>query len=55
MPQEILERLRQMGHRLGTLPEWTASVGGGHGIQFTEFGTLLGGADPRRDGVAAGW
>ena len=54
-PQEILERLRQMGHRIGRLPDWTAAVGGGHGIQFTEFGTFLGGADPRRDGVAAGW
>ena len=55
VPQEILEQLGQMGHRIGRIPEWTASVGGGHGIQFTEFGTLLGGADPRRDGVAAGW
>ncbi len=55
VPQETLARLGQMGHRVGRLPEWTAAVGGGHGIQFTEFGTLLGGADPRRDGVAAGW
>ena len=55
VPRETLERLRQMGHRIGRIPEWTAAVGGGHGIQFTEFGTLLGGADPRRDGVAAGW
>ena len=55
VPKGTLERLRQMGHRIGRIPEWTAAVGGGHGIQFTEFGTLLGGADPRRDGVAAGW
>lgn len=55
VPRETLARLTQMGHRVGWLPEWTAAVGGGHGIQFTEFGTLLGGADPRRDGVAAGW
>ena len=55
VPRETLERLRRMGHKIGRIPEWTAAVGGGHGIQFTEFGTLLGGADPRRDGVAAGW
>ena len=55
VPAETLEELRRRGHAIGRLPAWNAAVGGGHGIQFTEFGTFLGGADPRRDGVAAGW
>ena len=55
VPRATLDRLAQMGHKIGRIPGWTSGVGGGHGIQFTEYGTLLGGADPRRDGVAAGW
>ncbi len=55
VPTKTLNELRRIGRVIGTLPAWTSAVGGGHGIQFTEFGTFLGGADPRRDGTAAGW
>lgn len=37
------------------LPDWTATVGGGHGIAFDPVeGSFMGGADPRRDGYAMG-
>ena len=40
VPRATLDRLAQMGHKIGRIPGWTSGVGGGHGIQFTEFGTL---------------
>jgi gamma-glutamyltranspeptidase/glutathione hydrolase len=48
--------LAARGHRLNVLDEhggWSWVVGGGHGIsRDPESGALIGGADPRRDGVA---
>ena len=47
--------LEARGHEVEVLPDWTATVGGGHGIAFdTEEGSFMGGADPRRDGYAIG-
>ncbi|MDA1279727.1 MAG: gamma-glutamyltransferase [Chloroflexi bacterium] len=54
-PKQMREELARRGHRVSVAPDWHNSVGGGQGIQFTEHGTLLGGADPRRDGVAMGF
>ncbi len=53
-PEPVLDDLRVRGHEFGLLPSFSAQAGGGHGIQFTGHGTMLGGADPRRDGVAQG-
>jgi gamma-glutamyltranspeptidase/glutathione hydrolase len=53
-PETILDELASRGHKFGLLPSFSNQAGGGHGIQFTEHGTMLGGADPRRDGVALG-
>jgi gamma-glutamyltranspeptidase / glutathione hydrolase len=51
-----LEALRQRGHEIRLLPDWSAAVGGGHGIAIDpETGVFAGGADPRRDGMAVGW
>ena len=37
------------------MPEWTAGVGGGQGIAVDQSeGSLMGGADPRRDGYSIG-
>jgi gamma-glutamyltranspeptidase/glutathione hydrolase len=54
-PKHMREDLARRGHRVSVAPDWHNSVGGGQGIQFTEYGTMLGGADPRRDGVAMGY
>lgn len=54
-PRRMREDLTRRGHRVHVAPDWHNAVGGGQGIQFTEHGTMLGGADPRRDGVAMGF
>ncbi|MDP7485331.1 MAG: gamma-glutamyltransferase [Dehalococcoidia bacterium] len=54
-PRHMREDLARRGHRVHVAPDWHNAVGGGQGIQFTEHGTMLGGADPRRDGVAMGY
>ncbi|MBT4126327.1 MAG: gamma-glutamyltransferase [Chloroflexi bacterium] len=54
-PEHMREDLARRGHRVHVAPDWHNAVGGGQGIQFTEHGTMLGGADPRRDGVAMGY
>jgi gamma-glutamyltranspeptidase/glutathione hydrolase len=52
----VLAELESYGHIVQRLPEWTAAVGGGHGIMVDpRTGARIGGADPRRDGVAIGF
>ena len=53
-PESLLNELVARGHKFRLLPPFHAAVGGGHGIEFTPTGTTLGGADPRRDGIALG-
>jgi len=54
-PKSLLADLASRGHKFEMLPPFHNAVGGGQGIQFTKHGTMLGGADPRRDGVALGY
>jgi gamma-glutamyltranspeptidase/glutathione hydrolase len=54
-PVHMRQDLARRGHRVAVAPDWHNGVGGGQGIQFTRYGTMLGGADPRRDGVAMGF
>ena len=54
-PERMREDLARRGHRVHVAPDWHNAVGGGQGIQSTDHGTMLGGADPRRDGVAMGY
>lgn len=55
-PQELVDDLNARGHTITRLPQgWSRLVGGAHGIQVTEHDTLMGGADPRRDGLALGF
>ncbi|MFL2767532.1 MAG: gamma-glutamyltransferase [Dehalococcoidia bacterium] len=54
-PDSLLDNLKQRGHDIVSLPDWSTSVGGGHGIKLDkETGSYQGGADPRRDGYAFG-
>jgi gamma-glutamyltranspeptidase/glutathione hydrolase len=49
-----LEGLRARGHEVEALVDWTMLVGGLHGIALDPAtGVMIGGADPRRDGVVA--
>ena len=55
IPAAVRAALEARGHEVEVLPDWTATVGGGHGIAFDpEEGSFMGGADPRRDGYAIG-
>ena len=52
---EIRTELSERGHEISVLPDWSPGVGGGQGIAVdVEEGSLMGGADPRRDGYAIG-
>ena len=56
IPAEVRAALTARGHAIRELPEWSWVVGGGQGVCVDpESGTLMGGADPRRDGYAMGW
>jgi len=50
---ETLAALGARGHQINAVGEWSWIVGGGQGIvRDPESGTLMAGADPRRDGYA---
>jgi gamma-glutamyltranspeptidase len=51
---EVLDGLVAKGHRVKTAPELFWRCGHAHGIVLRD-GTLMGGADPRGDGVALGY
>ena len=55
-PQDVRKVLEQKGHDVTVLEPWSMSVGGAQGFRLNAgTGTLEGGADPRRDGLAVGW
>jgi gamma-glutamyltranspeptidase/glutathione hydrolase len=50
---DVVDELRQRGHEVQVLDDWTPFVGGGQGILVDpDTGAFFGGADPRRDGYA---
>ena len=54
-PKALVDNLKNRGHEVVGLPDWSPSVGGGHGIKKDQnLGSYQGGADPRRDGYAIG-
>lgn len=56
IPKAVRDELDTKGHTIRLIDDWSYLVGGGQGIMIDpESGTLLGGADPRRDGYALGW
>ena len=51
VPSDVLDALRQKGHEVNVLDDWTPFFGGGQGIMIDpESGAFFAGADPRRDG-----
>jgi gamma-glutamyltranspeptidase/glutathione hydrolase len=54
VPARVIAGLRRKGHRIKAAPELFYKVGHAHGIVVRD-GTLMGGADPRGDGVALGY
>ena len=54
VPEETLAALLAKGHFVKPAPEFFTKVGHAHGIVMQD-GTLVGGADPRGDGLALGF
>ena len=51
-----IEQLREKGHDINIMDDWTWNVGHAQGILIDNAsGVLQGGADPRGDGYALGW
>jgi gamma-glutamyltranspeptidase/glutathione hydrolase len=56
VPKAVRDELIRRGHEVRLIDDWSPLVGGGQGVMVDpETGALLGGADPRRDGVALGF
>lgn len=55
-PAASLEKLGEWGYKLERVGGWSDKMGGVQAIlRHPESGVLQGGADPRREGYAAGW
>ncbi|HEX4743409.1 MAG TPA: gamma-glutamyltransferase [Candidatus Limnocylindria bacterium] len=54
-PDSTRRALQSKGHELVLLPEWAEVTGGAQAIAIDESGGFAGGADPRREGYAAGY
>lgn len=53
VPRETVEELRKRGHEVKQLDDWTEAMGHSNGILFSGE-VMMGGADPRSDGLAVG-
>lgn len=52
----VRKRLAELGHDIIEYPEWTDRVGGVEGVFVdADTGNMLGGYDPRRNSLAAGF
>ena len=54
-PEGTRRALQAKGHEIELLPEWAEVTGGAQAIAIDASGGFAGGADPRREGYAAGY
>ena len=54
-PDDVRRSLAGKGHEIELLREWDPLTGGAQAIEVEPSGTFAAGADPRREGVAAGY
>jgi gamma-glutamyltranspeptidase / glutathione hydrolase len=54
-PEEVRRALAGKGHEIEVLAEWDDVTGGAQAIAVGENGVFAAGADPRREGTAAGY
>ncbi len=54
-PEQVRRALAEKGHDIRMLAEWAEVTGGAQAIALDPSGVLAGGADPRREGLAAGY
>lgn len=50
----VVKRLDEMGHEMVQCSAYDKKMGGVNALMYTPTGKLVGGADPRRDGIAKG-
>ena len=55
VPEQVRKGLAAKGHELQILGDWAEITGGAQAIAIDENGVFSGGADPRREGFAAGY
>lgn len=53
--EETMKKLEELGNELDMSDEYNRTFGSVNAVMYGEDGTLLGGADPRRDGKALGY
>ena len=54
-PEQVRKALTAKGHELQILGEWAEVTGGAQAVAIDANGVFSGGADPRREGYAAGY
>ena len=54
-PESTRRALQSKGHEIALLPDWAEVTGGAQAIAIDASGGFAGGADPRREGHAAGY
>ena len=54
-PEHVRKGLAAKGHEVQVLGEWAEITGGAQAVAIDENGVFSGGADPRREGYAAGY
>jgi len=55
LPEQVRKGLAAKGHDLHLLGDWAEITGGAQAVAIDENGVFSGGADPRREGYAAGY
>jgi gamma-glutamyltranspeptidase/glutathione hydrolase len=53
--EQMRRSLAAKGHEVALLPDWAEVTGGAQAIAIDPNGVFAGGADPRREGHAAGY
>ena len=53
--EDTMKKLAELGNELDMSDDFNRSFGSVNAVMYSEDGTLLGGADPRRDGKALGY
>jgi gamma-glutamyltranspeptidase/glutathione hydrolase len=54
-PESVRKALAGKGHEIAVLDDWAEVTGGAQAIAIEQNGVFSGGADPRREGYAAGY
>jgi len=54
IPHKVIKELEKMGHDMVPCLSYDKKMGGVNAIVYNSNGSIVGGADPRRDGISLG-